>query len=107
MTYLQTNVLGGGGYTNLRKIAGLAQAYHVKLAPHGASHPELNAHLVAALPHGVTVPATTPHQPPAVWADLYEDFRIADGRVKLTDRPGLGLTFNREFLSRYRVGTLT
>jgi L-alanine-DL-glutamate epimerase-like enolase superfamily enzyme len=55
----------------------------------------------------VIVPATTPHQPPAVWADLYEDFRIADGRVQLTDRPGLGLAFNREFLSRYRVGALT
>lgn len=104
ITYLQTDTIGGGGFTNMRKIAALADAYHAKLAPHGATFPELSAHLVAALPNGVTVPATTPHFPPAVWADLYEDFRIEGGRVQLTDRPGLGLTFNTAFLERYKVG---
>jgi L-alanine-DL-glutamate epimerase-like enolase superfamily enzyme len=41
-----------------------------------------------------------------VWADLYEDFRIENGVVRLSDRPGLGLTFNRDFIARYQVGTL-
>lgn len=107
VAYLQTDILGGGGFTNLRKIAALAEAYHAQLAPHGASFPELSAHLVAALPNGATVPATTPHQPPAVWADLYEDFRITQGRVQLSDRPGLGLTFDQAFLSRCQVGILS
>lgn len=107
VAYLQTDLLGGGGYTNLRKIGALAEAYHVRLAPHGASFPELVAPLVAALPNGASVPATTPHQPPAVWGDLYEDFRITDGRIELTDRPGLGLTFDQAFLARYRVGVLS
>ena len=107
VAYLQTDTIGGGGFTNLRKIAALAEAYHVKFAPHGASFPELSAHLVAAVPNGVTVPATTPHQPPAVWGHLYEDFRIVEGRVQLTDRPGLGLAFDRRFLARYRTATLT
>jgi D-galactarolactone cycloisomerase len=103
LTYLQADLLGAGGYTNWLKIAGLAAAYHVQIAPHGASYPELNAPLVAALPHGVTVPATTPNQPPEVWAHLYEDFAIADGQVRLGDRPGLGLTFDPGFLRRYRI----
>jgi L-alanine-DL-glutamate epimerase-like enolase superfamily enzyme len=107
LTYLQADVLGAGGYTSWRKIAGLAEAFHVRIAPHGASFPELNAHLVAAFRHGVSVPATTPDQPPAVWADLYTDFRIRDGRVQLSDRPGLGLELDEAFLARYRVGGST
>jgi L-alanine-DL-glutamate epimerase-like enolase superfamily enzyme len=106
VAFLQTNVVGAGGYTNWLKIAGLAAAYHVKIAPHGATWPEINAHLVAAQPHGVIVPATTPGLPPEVWARLYTDFAIRDGRVQLTDRPGLGLTFDEDFLRRYRVATV-
>lgn len=107
LTYLQTDIIGGGGYTGWRKIAGLAEAYHVKIAPHGASFPDLNAHLVAALPHGVIVPATTPNQPPEVWAHLYQDFRIVEGRVQLTGKPGLGLKFDEAYLARYQVGVVT
>jgi L-alanine-DL-glutamate epimerase-like enolase superfamily enzyme len=107
VAFFQADILGGGGYTNLRKMAALAEAHHVQLAPHGASFPELIAALVAALPNGAYVPATTPHQPPAVWADLYEDFHIDAGIIQLTGRPGLGLAFNRDFLARYQVGVLS
>jgi L-alanine-DL-glutamate epimerase-like enolase superfamily enzyme len=106
MAYLQTDTIGGGGYTPMRKVAALAEAYHVKFAPHGATIPELTAPLVAAVPNGAIVPATTPHFPPAVWADLYEDFRIKDGAIRLADAPGLGLTFDRTYLARHRVDTI-
>jgi L-alanine-DL-glutamate epimerase-like enolase superfamily enzyme len=106
VAYLQANVLGAGGYTNWLRIAGLAAAYHVGIAPHGAAWPELTAHLVAAQPHGVIVPATTPGLPPEVWARLYEDFAIRDGRIQLSDRPGLGLTFDEAYLRRHRVATV-
>jgi L-alanine-DL-glutamate epimerase-like enolase superfamily enzyme len=104
LTYLQTDILGAGGYTSWRKIAGLAEAFHVQLAPHGASFPEVNAHLVAAFRHGEIVPATTPNQPPEVWAHLYQDFRITAGQIHLTTRPGLGLEFDETYLRRYQVG---
>ncbi|MCC6626443.1 MAG: mandelate racemase/muconate lactonizing enzyme family protein [Chloroflexi bacterium] len=103
VSYLQANVVGAGGYTPWLKIAGLAAAHHVKIAPHGAAWPEINAHLVAAQPHGVIVPATTPGLPPEVWARLYTDFAIRDGRIQLTDQPGLGLAFDEDFLRRHRV----
>jgi L-alanine-DL-glutamate epimerase-like enolase superfamily enzyme len=106
VSYLQTDTIYGGGFTNVRKIANLAAAYHVKFAPHGATFPELASHLVAAVPNGENVPATTPHFPPAVWADLYEDFAIMNGKIQLSARPGLGLTFNQDFLDRYRVASL-
>ena len=86
--------------------SGLTVAYHVKIAPHGAAWPEINAHLVAAQPHGVIVPATTPGLPPEVWAHLYQDFAIRAGQIRLTDRPGLGLDFDEDFLKRYQVATI-
>ncbi|MEA2526784.1 MAG: hypothetical protein QOF73_4011 [Thermomicrobiales bacterium] len=106
IAYLQTNTIAGGGYTPMRKIAALAEAHHVKFAPHGATLPELNAPLVAAVPNGVIVPATTPHFPPAVWADVYEDFRITRGRIQLTDAPGLGLAFDKAFLAHHQVDVI-
>jgi L-alanine-DL-glutamate epimerase-like enolase superfamily enzyme len=103
LTYLQADIVGAGGFTPYRKIAGLAEAYHVWLAPHGATLPDLHASLVAAFPHGAFVPATTPDQPPEIWGHLWQDFRIERGRVQLSRRPGLGLTFDESFLRRYAV----
>lgn len=103
LTYLQADILGAGGYTSWRKIAGLAAAFHARIAPHGASYPELNAHLVAAFPHGEIIPATTPNQPPEVWAHLYREFEVTGGRVQLTNKPGLGLDFDDGFLARHRI----
>jgi D-galactarolactone cycloisomerase len=103
---LQPDILRGGGYTQLRKIAALAQAFHVRFAPHGAGFPELCAPIVAAMPNGDMVPATTPHYPPAVWSDLYEDFQIESGRIQLSTKPGLGLTFNQSFLAKFQTGAV-
>jgi L-alanine-DL-glutamate epimerase-like enolase superfamily enzyme len=104
--YLQTDLFGAGGYTNWRRIAGTAAAFHALIAPHGASNPEINSHLVAAMPHGVVVPATTPGQPPEVWAHLYQNFDIDKGVVRLTDQPGLGLEFDEKFIAKYQIAAV-
>ena len=67
---------------------------------------ELSAHIVAGVANGDSVPATTPGLPPDVWSRLYEDFEIVNGRIRMSDRPGLGLTFDRSFLDRYRVASV-
>jgi len=104
LTYLQTDIVGGGGFTSFRKMAALAEAYHVKLAPHGASLTDLHAHLAAALPHTTIIPATTPNQPPEIFSRVWQDFKVEQGRVQLSNRPGLGLEFDERFLRKYRVG---
>ena len=107
LTYLQTDIVTGGGFTNFRKMAALAEAYHVKLAPHGASRADLHAHLAAALPHTAIIdgraPAATPHQQPEIYNHVWQDFKVEQGRVQLSSRPGLGLEFDEAFLRRYRV----
>jgi L-alanine-DL-glutamate epimerase-like enolase superfamily enzyme len=60
VSYFQANVLGVGGYTSWRKIAGLVLAHHARIAPHGAGFPEINAHLVAAYPPGRARPRHHP-----------------------------------------------
>ena len=99
---LQTDILGSGGYTAWLKMAGLAEAYHARISPHGASFPELSAPLLAAVPNGMMVSAFPKGQVPEIWSQLYQEpIEIRDGIIKLSDRPGLGLEFDDDFLTRY------
>lgn len=101
---LQADILGAGGYTAWRRLAALAQAFHVKVAPHGASFPEINAHLVASVPNGLIVSAFPPGEPYEVWSRMYrEPIQIQDSHISLSQRPGLGLELDEEFIRRHRV----
>ena len=101
---VQSDILIGGGYTGLMRIAALAQAHHVEIAPHGAQYPDLNCHLVAAIPNGLMIPACPSTEPYQTWSKLYDPpFRIENGEVVMTEKPGLGLEFDPSFIDRYRV----
>jgi L-alanine-DL-glutamate epimerase-like enolase superfamily enzyme len=101
---LQTDILGAGGYTAWRKMAAVADAYHVKAAPHGASFPELAGPLQAALPNGLVVSAFPAGEPIEIWSQLYrEPLDLRDGLIHLTDRPGLGLEFDDAFIRAHRA----
>jgi L-alanine-DL-glutamate epimerase-like enolase superfamily enzyme len=101
---VQSDILIGGGYTGLMRIAALAQAYHVSIAPHGAQYPDLNCHLVAAVPNGLMIPACPSTEPYQTWSELYDPpFRIEKGEVVMTEKPGLGLAFDQAFIDRYQV----
>ena len=100
---LQADILGAGGFTAWRRIAAVAHAYHVRAAPHGASFPELNAHLVASLPNGLIVSAFPPGEPYEVWSRLYrEPLQLRKGQIQLTGAPGLGLELDEAFIARHR-----
>ena len=99
---LQTDILTAGGYTAWLKMAGLADAYHAQISPHGASFPELAAPLIAAVTNGMIVSAFPKGQVPEIWSRLYrEPIEIRDGVIELNDRPGLGLEFDDGFITHY------
>jgi L-alanine-DL-glutamate epimerase-like enolase superfamily enzyme len=100
VSYLQPDILCGGGYTALRKMAALAEAYHISFVPHGAKFPELIAPLVAGVGNGALVPATPPGRAPETWSLMYENFKITDGSIHMTEEPGLGLQFRDDFESQ-------
>ena len=101
---VQTDILIGGGFTGLLRLAALAEAHHVYIAPHGASFPEINSHLLAAVSNGLMVSACPHTEPYQIWAKLYEPaFEIVEGTIHMGDEPGLGLDFNEAFIAKYRV----
>jgi len=76
-----------GGITQFLKLAALAEHRHLTLAPHFAM--EIHVHLAAAYPHEPWVEHFDWLHP------LFEErLEIRDGRIHLSDRPGLGVTLS-------------
>ena len=102
---VQSDIVIAGGYTNLLRMASLAEAHHAHIAPHGASYPELICHLAAAVPNSLMVPACPHTEPYQIWSKLYNPPFETTGEIRLSDRPGLGLTFNENFVAEYGSST--
>ena len=88
------DVLRAGGITQWMKIAGMAEAFNVPVVNH--LYPEISVHMVAAIPHGLTVE----YMP---WSSkLYEEVpQPVKGQLTVPDKPGLGLTFDQAALKKY------
>ena len=90
-----------GGVTEWRRIAGLAAAHNLAVAPHWLA--DLHVHLVAATPN-------------AAWVEYFTDFNVLNlgrlfstalevvpGGVALPSGPGLGITLDDGAVSRYSI----
>jgi D-galactarolactone cycloisomerase len=94
-----------GGITEQLRIARLAAETGVRVAPHTWSDAVAlmaNAHVVASLPHGVTVEVDQTGNP-SMDELLAEPLRIEDGNLFLPDAPGLGVELNPDTLRRLEV----
>lgn len=92
---LQPDVMRGG-FTELRRIAALADTWGLHIAPH--LFPELMVQLLAAIPN--------PHW--IEYVDWMEDAWVepvlpVGGRYTPPERPGHGLAFRAEFLRDHRL----
>ncbi|MCU1646419.1 MAG: mandelate racemase/muconate lactonizing protein [Nocardia sp.] len=98
---LQPNVCYCGGFTEARKAAHLAQIYNLPLA-HGGGWPLFNLHTLAGLMNGWLLEW---HLGMAqVGKLLFPDSpEPIDGVLTVPDRPGLGLTVDRDALRSTRV----
>jgi D-galactarolactone cycloisomerase len=89
-----------GGFTEGRKLAALCELNHVQVAPHHDCF--IHAHIVAGSPAGCIVEAFTDPERDPLQAQLFEDPpKIVQGRMKLGERPGLGLTLSEAALRTY------
>jgi L-alanine-DL-glutamate epimerase-like enolase superfamily enzyme len=103
---VQPDVIWSGGITECRKIAALAQAYGLPVVPHvfsSALATIANMHFIASIPNGGLLEFD--QNPNPLRTELFEEpIDIdADGRVRMPDRPGLGVTLNMRTVERYRV----
>jgi L-alanine-DL-glutamate epimerase-like enolase superfamily enzyme len=92
--YVMIDLIRVGGITQWMKVAGMAEAFNLPVVSHVI--PEIHTHLVAAVPNGLTVEYMG-------WMlRLFEGTAaFEDGELVLSDRPGLGLTFNQETIDRF------
>lgn len=91
---LQPNVTYCGGYTEARKVAHLAQIYNMPIA-NGGGWPHFNMHLLAGMQNGWI--AEWHLGMVAVGETLFPDApKPVNGVITIPDRPGLGLTLDRD-----------
>jgi L-rhamnonate dehydratase len=96
---VQANVLDGGGYTEYLKVAHMAELFHLPLANGGGWYLQ-NAHLFAGVANGWLVEFHLLREP--IYAALYIDPPVAqNGRLPMTDKPGMGLELNQDAVREY------
>ena len=94
---VHVDLVRAGGITQWLKVAGMAEAFNLPIVSHLV--PEIQVHLVSAVPNGLTVeyfPWTN-----RLWQEMP---RQEGGMIVVPDRPGLGLAFDQQALERYGVG---
>jgi L-alanine-DL-glutamate epimerase-like enolase superfamily enzyme len=102
---LQPDVAIAGGITETLRICALAATHGLTVAPHlwgGAVLFASGLHLAVATPCVTTLEFSRGENP--LLNDLVaEPFDLVDGYVLAPDRPGLGLTLNRDFVRSVTV----
>lgn len=96
---LNLDTVKAGGITEYRKIAALASAFHIPVAPHGS--PYMAVHLLASTPNALimeTYPGVKSKYNPVL-----KLFAVKDGYIKAPEVPGLGIDPDPELIEKYRV----
>jgi D-arabinonate dehydratase len=91
-----------GGVTEFMKVAALAQAHDLDIAPHGSQ--DIHVHLVAAIANGLILEFYRDTVDP-MWGKVYHHtLRLNDdGTVSPPDVPGIGADPNYEVLAPLRI----
>jgi gluconate/galactonate dehydratase len=93
-----------GGMRETRKIADLADTYHLPVAMHNVASPigtMANAHVGAAIPNCLAVEFHSYQLD--WWRDLVVERVIEAGRIAVPERSGLGLTLDIDVVNDHLV----
>ncbi|MEO0731747.1 MAG: mandelate racemase/muconate lactonizing enzyme family protein [Bacteroidota bacterium] len=96
---INMDTIKSGGLTEMRKVAALASAYHIPVAPHGYAH--MNIHALASISNATvleTYPAKARDFNPSLPA-----FKVTDGMVDAPTEPGLGMNIDPKLVKLYGV----
>jgi len=102
---VQPDLAWAGGFSECRRIAAVAHAHQLMVAPHsfaGAVLLAASLHFTASIPNGLVLEFD---QNPNGLRDelLKEPITIeSDGSIRLPERPGLGIELDRGAIERYR-----
>jgi len=102
---IQPDITRCGGITEMRRIYQLATRHSCRLVPHGFSTGILLAatsQFLASVPNGELIEYSNSTSPLATGL-VANHLPLVNGRVTVSDAPGLGLVLNEDFISRYGV----
>lgn len=85
-----------GGLSEWLKIAAIASAHHLPMAPHGNA--SVGSACVAAVDNGLI----TENYITSFRDDLVEPVDFSDGFIHLSDEPGLGIRWREDVIQRFR-----
>jgi galactonate dehydratase len=98
---IQPDVCICGGLLEMRKIAAIAEAHYVSVAPHNPMGPlatAVNVHFAAATPNFKILEYILPTN--TEWNEWVDDpYLPKDGYLELRDRPGLGVDVNEDAIT--------
>lgn len=109
---LQTDINHVGGITALWKVAAMAEASGISMAPHACEGPVgglATLHVDAAMPNFLVQEVCSGVQPEMkekVWEEWlgFPALRMVDGRFPLPEKPGLGFDLSEDALKKYPFG---
>jgi L-alanine-DL-glutamate epimerase-like enolase superfamily enzyme len=90
-----------GGPTAWRRTAALALTYDVQMGHH--EEPQVSTHLISSQPHGTVAECFHPDRDPFWWNLIVNRPPLVDGKITLSDAPGLGWELNTDYIEKYRV----
>jgi galactonate dehydratase len=101
--YIMPDILWTGGISELRKIANLAETFYIPISPHDANGP---INILAGAHTMMTVPNIYRLEFGRGNLDFYNAavspaLDVRDGWLYLSDRPGLGVDLNVEYLEAH------
>lgn len=104
ITICQADCTKAGGLSETMKIADMASAWHLRMAPHLSQSiisTAANVHLLCALPNAMIYEADISRINP--WRDdlARNPLRVVDGYIQPNDEPGLGLDIDESILEQY------
>lgn len=109
---IQTDINHVGGITALWKVAAMAEASGVSMAPHACEGPIgglATLHVDAAMPNFLVQEICSGIEPGVkekVWEEWlgFPAMRMVDGRFPLPEKPGLGFDLSEAALKKYPFG---
>lgn len=90
-----------GGPTAWRRAAATALTYDIQMGHH--EEPQVSTHLLASQPHGTYAECFHPDRDPFWWNLIANRPPLQDGRLRLSEAPGLGWTLDPDYVGRHTI----
>ncbi len=99
----QPHLINAGGITEVRKIAAIADTFHVPISPHNTKGPVgiiAASHLMASIPNVAPMEFVTGIE----WRDeiITEPLRVENSCIVLPEGPGFGIELDMEGVEKHR-----